>query len=205
MKKNSTVKFYDNNAEELINRYDNAKVDQLYALFSRYIQKDDVVLDIGFGSGRDLKEIMKITPNIFGLDACEKFIKNAENISGLKGRVAKSVLPEIYIEQFNIDISKFDVIVSIAVFMHLNAKKIEQTVEKMKSIVTESGIVIISYSLNRKNSDERHFEPLSQKNMIEVFKKYGFAMVEELNTCDGLNRDIGWVTQVYRLEQTTQF
>jgi len=201
MKKNSTVKFYENNAEELITRYDSANVEQLHAFFSKYIKKDDAVLDIGFGSGRDLKEILKITSNVFGLDACEIFIQNAEKISGLKGRVAKSVLPEIQIDQFKINISKFDVIVSVAVFMHLNVKEIEQTVKKIKSIILENGICMISYSLHRKNIDERHFEPLYREDIVKIFEKFGFDIIDEFENNDGLSRDIKWVTQVYRIGQ----
>lgn len=197
MEENSTIKFYDKHAEELINRYDNAKVEQLHTLFSKHIKKDDTVLDIGFGSGRDLKEIMKITSNVFGLDACDKFIKNAGNISTLKGRVAKSILPNIITDKFQVNITKFDVIVSIAVLMHLSIKEIEQTAEKMKSILRENGIVIISYSLERKSSDVRHFEPLSGETMIRIFGKIGFTKIDEFHNNDGMNRDIEWVTQVY--------
>ena len=203
MEKNSTVKFYDNNAEKLINRYDNAKVEPLHNLFSKYIKKDDTVLDIGFGSGRDLKEIMKITSNIFGLDACEKFIENAEHNSVLKGRVAKSILPDITIDEFQVNVTKFDVIVSIAVLMHLSIKEIEQSIEKIKSILTKNGIVIISYSPNRISTDERHFEPLSREIMIHIFRKFGFTVIDEFQNSDGLKRDIDWVTQVYKVDKIT--
>jgi len=200
MKKNSTLKFYDNNAEELITRYDNAKVEQLHALFAKYIQKNDAVLDIGFGSGRDLKEIMKITSNVFGLDACEKFIKNAEYNSALKGRVTKSILPDIIIDKFQVNITRFDVIVSIAVLMHLSMEEIEQSIEKMKSILTENGIVIISYSFGRRSNDMRHFESLSSEVMIHIFKRFGFTIIDEFQNSDGLKRDIDWMTQVYKID-----
>ncbi len=200
MKKNSTVEYYDNNAKELIKRYDNAKVEQLHTLFLKYIQKDDIVLDIGFGSARDLKEIMKITSNVFGLDACEKFIENAKYNSILKGRVAKSILPDITIDKFQVNITRFDVIVSIAVLMHLSITEIELTIEKMRSILTKKGILIISYSLHRQNIDERHFEPLSREIMIQIFRKFGFTEIEEYQNNDGMNRDIEWITQVYRLD-----
>jgi ubiquinone/menaquinone biosynthesis C-methylase UbiE len=60
MKDNKILNFYKNNAK---------------------------VLDIGFGSGRDLRTIQTISPNIFGLDACEQFV-NHSNKTTLKGKVA---------------------------------------------------------------------------------------------------------------------
>ena len=201
MKENSTIKFYNKHAKELINQYDNAKVEQLHILFSKYIKKDDTVLDIGFGSGRDLKEIKKITSNVFGLDACKKFIENVEHDSVLKGQVAKSVLPDIIIDKFKVNITRFDVIVSIAVLMHLSIVEIVQTIEKMKSILTKNGIVIISYSLERRSVDERHFESLSREIMIDIFRRLGFSEIDKFQNNDGMNRDIKWVTQVYRLNK----
>ena len=55
-----TLDFYDDNAKKLIVTYDNAKVASLEKLFQKYITKGDTVLDIGFGSGRDLKTIQTI-------------------------------------------------------------------------------------------------------------------------------------------------
>jgi len=200
VEKNITRDFYNNHAEELINQYDHAKVVQLHSLFSKYIRIDNVVLDIGFGSGRDLREISKITPNIFGIDACEKFIKNAEQNITLQGRVTKSILPDIIIDGFKINVDSFDVIVSIAVLMHLDMKEIEQTIEKMKSILTMNGIVIISYSLKRKHIDDRHFEPLTREIIRDIFRKFGFIKIDESQNNDGMNRKIEWVIQVYRVD-----
>jgi len=203
VKKNCTAEYYDSNAEQLITRYDNTNVEQLHTLFSKYIKTGDKVLDIGFGSGRDLKEIMKITPNVFGLDACEKFIENTEQNNFLKGRVAKSILPNIVTDKFQVSIAEFDVIVSIAVLMHLNMKEIEQSIENIKSILTKNGVFIISYSTKRDCIDDRHFEPLSREIMINIFAKHGFTEIEYIQNNDGMNRDIEWVTQIYSLTESS--
>jgi len=52
---NKTQKYYNQNYQELIERYDDANLTSLHKLFKKHIQKSHKVLDIGFGSGRDLR------------------------------------------------------------------------------------------------------------------------------------------------------
>lgn len=198
LKENKTQNFYKNNAKELITKYDNAQVNSLNRLFEKYISKEAKVLDIGFGSGRDLKTIQAISPNVFGLDACEEFI-NHSNKTNLKGRTAKSVLPDIDIHKLQTSISKFDVIISIAVLMHLPILDIVKTIQNIKEILLDEGIIIVSYSLKRENIDEQYFEDIEKEMMEKLFGWYDFIMIEEFENQDGMNRDIEWVTQVFKL------
>lgn len=192
----NTLEYYKRNAEGLIKVYDDTKVGQLHELFEKYIRKDDVVLDIGFGSGRDMRNIMEITSNVYGLDSCDKFIENMSDTE-LKDRVGKTVLPKIDIHRFKVD--KFNTIVSIAVIMHLSLKEIEQSIASMRSILMDNSIVIVSYSLERKIKDGRHFEPISEEVMLKLFQKNGFEKIDGFENSDGMNRDIQWITQVFRL------
>jgi len=54
---NKTQTYYNQNHKELIERYNSATLPQLNKLFNQYIQKSHKVLDIGFGSGRDLRGV----------------------------------------------------------------------------------------------------------------------------------------------------
>jgi cyclopropane fatty-acyl-phospholipid synthase-like methyltransferase len=195
----ATINYYDKHAKELIKKYDQAKLKQLHNVFKKYIKMSDTILDIGFGSGRDLKFIQTITPNTFGLDSCDFFVKNMED-NGLKGRVSRSTLPEINIDDFEISINKFDIIISIAVFMHLTVDEIEQTIKNIKNILKKKGVVIISYSLKRQIVDERYFEDLTKTIITNVFNKNGFKEVECFQSCDSMQRKIEWITQVLKFE-----
>jgi SAM-dependent methyltransferase len=195
---NGTLNFYKNNAKKLITKYDNAELIQLHSIFKQYINTKDKVLDIGFGSGRDLKFIYNITPNIFGLDSCDFFVKNMEN-NGFKGRVSTSILPDINIDKFEYTVDGFDIVISIAVFMHLSILEIERSIENIKKILNKNGVIIISYSLQRQVVDERHFESLNQDMIMKIFKKLNLKLIEQFQSNDGLNRKIQWVTQVFQL------
>jgi cyclopropane fatty-acyl-phospholipid synthase-like methyltransferase len=197
IQKNKTLNFYNNNAQNLIPLYNDAKIELLEKLFQKYISKDDTVLDIGFGSGRDLKIIQTITSKAHGLDACEVFIENA-NKTTLKGKVAKSILPNIDITNFKTTVNKFDVIISIAVLMHLTKQEIKKTICNIKEVLIDNGVVIISYPHERASTDERHFENMNKEIMTKLFNKCNFIMIEEFENKDALNRDIYWITQIYK-------
>ena len=191
MKITKTIKFYNKNYIALLDRYDSANMSELHNLFDKYILKEHKVLDIGFGSGRDLRYIKNITPNIYGIDASEEFVKSIKRDTFFNNRVYKSILPHIIDFDF-----KFDVIVSIAVFMHLTKEDIKETIENISKILEENGKIIISYS-TKSRIDERDFYSISKEEMNSIFSDYGFKKIDELSNRDGLNRDIDWESEVY--------
>ncbi len=195
---NLTLDFYDKHANDLIIKYDKANLEQLHSFLTKYIKNGDNILDLGFGSGRDLKFMQTITPNVFGLDSCETFIDNLKN-NGFHGRVAKSILPDINLDKLKISVDKFDIITSIAVLMHLNILDINQSIINIKKKLVNNGMVIISYSLKRKIIDNRHFEPLSKEIITDLFQNNDFLEIDSFQNLDVMNRNIIWITQVFKM------
>ncbi len=72
MKKNSN--FYSKNHISLIKQY-NSISSPLKPLFDKYIQSNHKVLDIGFGSGRDLRYIKSLGIDCYGVDNCKEFVE----------------------------------------------------------------------------------------------------------------------------------
>ena len=197
---NKTLQHYENNANMLVNKYDNANMDKLHSLFNKHIKKDDVVLDIGFGSGRDLNFIKQnITSNIFGLDGSKEFVNNLKKDNFYQDRVFLSILPNIDI--INFEVEKYDVIISIAVLMHLTLREIEQTIQNMKSILNQNGLIIISYSTKSRDTDDRVFYEISKEEMTKLFIQNSFKEIDCMVNRDNLGRNIEWITQVYELKE----
>ena len=170
----------------------------LHKCFEKYIDTNDMVLDLGFGSGRDLIKIYEITSNVYGLDSCAVFIENMSKTMPV-GHIGKTILPEINLDGLNLIEKKFDVIVSIAVLMHLTLYDMERTIQNIKRSLGEKGIVIISYSLKRDIEDGRYFEDITKEIMLSLFNKYGFQEIDSYMNNDSMNRKIQWVTQVLKL------
>ncbi len=186
-----TIKYYNQNHKELIKRYNSVNMEQLNKFFDTYILKNASVLDVGFGSGRDLRYIKNITKEIYGIDGSEAFIKNIKKDIFFQDRVYYSVLPNITTFDF-----KFDVIISIAVFMHLKKEDIKKTIENIIKNLKGDGKVIISYS-TKSRVDERDFFAISKQEMNTLFLEYGLKKIDEVTNKDSLNRDIEWESEVY--------
>jgi len=194
---NKTISYYNENYQELLIKYDSAPMKELYKILDKLIDKNSFVLDIGFGSGRDLNYIKDITTNIYGLDGSIKFVNNLKKNEFYKNRVALSILPKIDILCFNVN--KFDIIISIAVFMHLKKDEIIQTIKNIKTKLNNNGKVIISYSIKSRENDQRFFLETTKDEITILFNNENFKEVKTILCKDSLNRDIEWITQIYEL------
>jgi len=194
----STTTFYNFNANQLIDRYNNAEMTSLHKLFLKYLPKDSTVLDIGFGSGRDLQFLKDNDYTIWGIDPSEQFVQNTQNrFPDISNHFIQSAVP------FSIENSpfpvKFDAIIAIAMWMHLKKNQYEDVIKSIVSVAKEKATIIISYSEGKRADDERYFEDVDLDCIIRIFQQYNFELVETITTEDSLNRDtLTWSTVILK-------
>lgn len=202
---NKTMNFYKNNAKHLIDRYNNTAISNLQALYIKHIPKNSNVLDIGFGSGRDLVFLEKNGFDIWGIDATDYFVEHIKKkISTKKSHFYQSLLPNIILgKEFT---NFFTGILCIAVWMHLDKEDYLLTIKNISSILKEDGVIILSFSNGvRKTSDERHFENIDIEYLLKLFYSQGYSLVEKINSNDSLKRDeLTWCTIVLKKSNTVQ-
>jgi len=197
--KSMTQQFYENNAYSLIDRYDSADMSVLHQQLIKHIPVNSKVVDIGFGSGRDLSFLQSKGYEVYGIEPVESFVVQAKNrFSNIsdhfcQGSFLSANTPSDWLKSF-------DVLISIAVWMHLKNDEHAQAIETIKSLLKPHGIVVISFSLGkRKNDDGRHFEPLTGQDVIDDFINTGFTLVDSQYTKDSLGRaSIEWATVVFK-------
>ena len=90
---NKTQIYYNQNNKELIERYNSATLPQLNKLLKKHIQKSYKVLDIGFGSDRDLRFIHSLGAECWGVDATEEFVTQLQKEPYFKNRLSVAKLP----------------------------------------------------------------------------------------------------------------
>jgi len=194
----ATTEFYNNNALQLIERYDNANLSSLHHIFLQYIPNNSNILDIGFGSGRDLKFLKDNGYNIWGIDPSEKFIDNAKKrFADISNHFIQTAVPFTSNKlPFSI---KFDAVISIAMWMHLEKKEYQNVIRNIADISTNKSTVIISYSQGKRTHDERYFEDIDLIYMTKLFKQYNFHLLTSITNSDSLNREaLTWVTVVFK-------
>ena len=188
--------YYNKNYKELIKRYNSATLTPLNKLFNKHIKKEQNVLDIGFGSGRDLQYIRSLGAECWGVDSTQGFVDALAKDGYFKERIFCAKLPILGLE-FDV---KFDVVICIAVIMHLTKDEIKTWVEDVKSYLAIGGKVIVSYSTTPREKDDRFFEDLCNDVVHEVFWDAGFRLVDTIGSDDGLSREILWRSGIYELE-----
>lgn len=195
----STQRYYEKNAENLIGRYDSADMSDLHRLLAHHIPFKSKVIDIGFGSGRDLAFLNSQGFEIYGMDPVEVFVVQAKHrFPDIRehfrvGSFLTSNMPSNWL-------NSFDTVISIAVWMHLKANERPKAIQTIKSLLKSNGTVVLSFSLGGRDSDDgRHFETLELQEVIQEFIDSGFTVIEKVCTNDSLGRDsIEWATVVLK-------
>ena len=194
----TTTEFYNSNFMQLIDRYDGISMPSLNQLLLKYIPKKSSVLDIGFGSARDLEFLYKNNYDIWGIDPSDKFVANARRRFPTKQDHFFEGCVPFNREVLGLDI-KFEAVITIAMWMHLQYKQYEDVVKSIVSVLRNFSTVIISYSEGSRTSDGRYFESVDLKYITQLFKNYNFTLIETITNEDSLNRDnLIWVTVVYK-------
>jgi len=102
----------------------------LHQLLLKCIPKNSTVLDIGFGSGRDLQFLHDNSYDIWGIDPSAKFVANSKDrFPTKKEQFFEASVP---FDKKVLGLTKeFDVVITIAMWMHLQHKQYKDVVESI--------------------------------------------------------------------------
>ena len=80
----STIDYYNHHAAEYFNDTVDVDFDALRRKFVTLLPKDAKIIDVGCGSGRDVKAFCDMGFDAIGLDASEELAAQAENRLGIQ-------------------------------------------------------------------------------------------------------------------------
>ena len=198
-----TLSYYENNAKHLSQRYESAKMDNIHALLLNTFSSNSYLLEIGCGSGRDASFMHRKGYEVLAIDGSREMIAEAKRCHPeLADRLEVMKIPE----HLQFESSSFDGVYSIATLMHLDKSGIEQTIEKVVTILKTDGKFFFSVSIKRDDIDHdgkddkgRHFTTMTELEWVSCCEKYGLRLEHSEITSDGLDRDgIVWLTCVVR-------
>ena len=131
---------------------------ELHTLLLSNLSPQSKVLDIGFGSSRDLAFLKNNGFDIWGIDPSQKFVNHAkERFLDISNHFFKTSLPDLDIPQELLH--SFDSVILIAVWMHLPKEIYADSVRSLCSLLKPKGKIILSYSITpRRGETERFFE-----------------------------------------------
>ena len=178
------MSYYDDNAREYIDKTINCDMRAQYSMLLKYVKKG-TLLDVGFGSGRDMLYFKSKGFEVFGIDPTLAFCNHARS---LDLNVEQST-----IENYNTN-KKFDVIWVCASLLH--CKDLNSAFKKCYDLLKQNGIMYVSLKVGEgeENIDNRYFHYVSHDSLSSIIYKNNFKVLKECITEDSLsNRNVDWI------------
>jgi len=176
-----TIKYYSNNHSEITERYNSVSEGISKYFLSSFIPESKVI-DIGCGSGRDIKILQKMGYDSYGIDPCKEFVNTIKNENTEdKNKVFLDSLPELK----SIDDNSFDGILCSAVIMHLPDEQLFDASFTIRRILKENGRLLVSVPLpdktinptTKRDNKDRLFNGITPENLQLVFERIGFKII----------------------------
>lgn len=200
-----TLDFYNAKAKEMADCYVQGG-SGVAELFPIAFPRGTRVLDLGFGSGRDLNALCQAGYEACGVDASAEMVAQARHrFPSLDGRLTLDHLPRLAA----VADQAFDGILCSAVLMHLPEELLFDSVLNIRRILKLGGRLLISTPLagpkvdisTRRDENGRLFNGVTPEQFQFLFEKVGFRQINRWDSADHLNRsDRRWATQLFVLE-----
>lgn len=198
---NSTIDYYNRNADDYFAHTVDVSFDEIYSRFLKYIPKGGRIIDLGCGSGRDVKWFCDHGYEAYGLDASEELVKKASNTLGIT--VYTGLIEEWIADE------PFDGIWCCASLMHLNDNELEQFFANLKNNLKANGVLFLSIKSGIQTGlDEkgRYLRDFTEKDVHEIIDRHSELEVREIwYTEDKLARDtFRWMNVIIENKMVTE-
>lgn len=186
----STLQFYEAHAEDYFDRTVLADLSPLYDAFLKHVRPGGRILDVGCGSGRDLKNFRARGFDPIGVDASHALIKKAAEFSGVM------CLPMKFEE---IDFDRcFDAVWACASLLHIPKSTIFSILQRLNRALVKDGALFVSVQIGegeKVSADGRYFVYYTPDELAAVLTKSGFSVTEIWVSTDSLadREPIRWV------------
>jgi len=192
---NSTLKYYENNAQEFIENTINKEMSTQYKTFQAYLKKESHILDAGCGSGRDSLYFKSQGYQVTAFDASRKMCDFASEL--LEQEVLELSFDDILFEK------QFDAIWASASLLHINKESMPEILIKLAKALKSEGILYASFKAGEKEfiKEDRYFNSYTQENFTKLVKTSPFHIKEVFLLADSRPEKEGefWLNAVLGL------
>lgn len=203
-----TQQYYQNNAIALCAAYEAAQLSDLHIMLLSMFHKQERVLELGVGSGRDGALLVSYGYDWKGIEGAQAMVNRALVLHPeLEGRILcqDMQLPLPFPD------ASFGGAFSFAALMHLEAPEVYPVLRETRRVLSPDRPFLVSVPLARADVNEkgfdqegRYFLPWSKDEWCNAFSEAGFKVNECKITNDSLGRQITWLNlATLKCAQTT--
>jgi len=196
-----TIQAYSNDHAEFIAKYDSA-CGGIADYFATSFSSATKVLDIGCGSGHDLRTLHEMGYSADGIDPCPEFVESTSiRMCQYGATVEVDSLPSLK----SVKDESYDAALCSAVLMHLPEEQLFDAAFSIRRILHEKGRLLISVPLQGEGtpleSNGRLFNEISPDQIELLFERIGFRLISRWDSDDALGR-VGrqWASLLFELE-----
>ena len=198
-----TIRFYDENAESVFARYESVR-SPVEKHFRLAFAPGTEILDIGAGSGRDLRELIREGYSAGGVEPSEPLRRRAiQRDPSLDTLLIDGSLPGLS-ARLN---RKFDGILCSAVFMHIPEDQHFDAALDIRNLLKPRGRLLLSIPRtrtdvgeDRRDAQGRLYAPVRPETVRHLFGRLGFRSVTQWEDDDLLARPgFTWTTLLFEL------
>jgi len=199
-----TILHYDEQAEDISDRYESADVSRLHAMLLRYLpSRGASVLELGCGSGRDAAFLRACGYEVTAVDASGGMVAEATRIHPeLSGRVSCAAAP--FPGGSPLLRRTFDAVICIGALMHIPDAGLPETVLQIRRMLRPGGVLFVEVSVGRaglrgeRDGTGRLFRERRPEELQPLFEQHGFTFSARRESPDSLGRPaLRWVSLVF--------
>lgn len=174
--------YYEKNASQYIESTINCDMKKQYDFFLKHLNKKDLkILDVGFGSARDMLYFKSLGYKVIGIDPCTSFYLEAKKL-GL------DVL-NINVEDITFN-NEFDAIWACASLLHVKRNNLNNVFKLLYDSLKKDGVLYASFKLGDKEiNNERYFNYVNKEILEESIKYSGFAEILDYFISNDVRKD----------------
>lgn len=160
-----------------------------YEFFLKYMSKKGKILDIGFGSGRDIIYFSSLGYNVVGIDIVPDFVNRIKNM-GYEVEL-------IDVNCINYQ-EEFDGIWACASLLHVEREKLKETLLLCRNALKMNGYMYCSFKYGDYSGflGERYYNNINEDILKSMLINTGLSIVEINISKDSLKRDNEWINVI---------
>ena len=177
--KNSTLEYYDQNAEQFFKTTADVDFTGTQDRFLRCLEPGSRILDLGCGSGRDTRYFLEKGYQVDATDGSAEICRLASEYTGIP--VRQMLFTELDAEE------EYDGIWACASILHLPEKELRDVMHRIGTALKEGGIFYTSFKYGDFAGERngRYFRDFTEESFREFLKDFHeFRMTDQWITCD---------------------
>lgn len=185
----NTKEYYSHNSEEYISSTQNVDMTEHYARFTKFLNVGTTILDVGFGSGRDMLYFAKNGYTVIGIDNVKEFVDHAKS-AGLN-----VALCDFHALPYN---NEFDGIWACASLLH--SENLQLAFKNLSKALKKGGYIYLSMKYGQGSNVEngRFYQYMDEQELISLCKQENLTIVDTYYSGDLLNRRRIWINAILK-------